>query len=368
MSYKSLKSSEYGLNQKPNLNDDEISIIIPSVPYHQQINGYYCGPAALEMIMDYYGPDIPQEEIAEVARTYIEFGGTYTWELRRAAHFSDLSYSNGLAIDGTIKGYSERKLGYISFDGNLNNASCLKYLIDCGYPLLVITSSDPSHTAYHFRVIIGYTLNPDGSIREFILNDPWCGPNYIMPYEYFVDLWTSHVNWTLFVSPWIINISYPHEINKNESFLISANITYPCPKYFDNSEYIATNCSATITLPTGFSLSQGENITKTLNNGTLQGGNSFLVQWNVTANSVDGDKYLTIQANGQINGSVRAYLIFEGYSYIDKIGGIQTVLIISNGQFPINIIIMISSITIVGLSIGLIIVILKRRRIKNKVE
>ncbi|MFX1438223.1 MAG: C39 family peptidase [Promethearchaeota archaeon] len=362
----SLNYSEIGLNQIQNLNDDELTVKIPSVPYHQQINGYYCGPAALEMIMDYYGPDIPQDEIAEVARTYIEYGGTFTWELLRAAKFSNLSYSKGITISGGIKGYSTRKLGYISFEAHLNNTSCLKDLIDCGYPLLVITESGPS--SYHFRVIIGYTLYSDGSIREFILNDPWIGPDYIMPYDYFVDLWTSHVNWTLFVSPWKVNISYPKEIKKNEYFLVTANITYPCPKYFDNSEYIASDCSATITLPSGLTLSQGENQTKTLNNGTLRGGNSVLVQWNVTANSVEGTKYLTIQANGLINGSVQAYGIFEAYSYIDKIGGSQTILILSNKESPMGMIITITSISLGGLTIGLSIILLKRRKTKKVVE
>ena len=46
-------------------------VIIPSVPYHSQIKDYYCGPASLEMVFDYYGPDISQYEIADAARTDI---------------------------------------------------------------------------------------------------------------------------------------------------------------------------------------------------------------------------------------------------------------------------------------------------------
>ena len=59
-------------NSEPlrDLNTANTQVLIQSVPMHYQINNYYCGPAALEMILDFYGPDIPQDEIAEVARTY----------------------------------------------------------------------------------------------------------------------------------------------------------------------------------------------------------------------------------------------------------------------------------------------------------
>jgi hypothetical protein len=39
------------------------------VPFHYQDIEYYCGPAALQMVFDYYGEDINQSEIADVART-----------------------------------------------------------------------------------------------------------------------------------------------------------------------------------------------------------------------------------------------------------------------------------------------------------
>ncbi len=55
-----------------------------SVPYHRQITNYYCGPASLEMVFDFYGPDIPQIEIADVARTSYMYGGTFTDDMRRA--------------------------------------------------------------------------------------------------------------------------------------------------------------------------------------------------------------------------------------------------------------------------------------------
>ncbi len=42
---------------------------ITGVPQHKQINGLDCGPAALEIMFDYWGVDINQKSIADVART-----------------------------------------------------------------------------------------------------------------------------------------------------------------------------------------------------------------------------------------------------------------------------------------------------------
>jgi hypothetical protein len=78
------------------------------VPFHYQDTDYYCGPACLEMVFDYYGEDINQSEIADVARTIGEpLYSTFTDELRRAAHFSNLSTSMGAEIpDYNITGYT----------------------------------------------------------------------------------------------------------------------------------------------------------------------------------------------------------------------------------------------------------------------
>jgi len=54
------------------------------IPFHYQVKTYYCGPAALKMIFNFYGENVSQFEIVDVGRTvpYV----TYTDELRRATH------------------------------------------------------------------------------------------------------------------------------------------------------------------------------------------------------------------------------------------------------------------------------------------
>lgn len=360
-----LEKDENFVNTQTKLRSNSNDCLILNVPWHYQINSYYCGPAALQMIFDYYGSNVPQEEIAEVARTYEEYDGTFTENLRRAAHFSELSYSLGLVIEGSINGYAKRKIGYVAFETNLNNTSYLRKLIDEGYPLLIITWSSPSQLGSHFRVVIGYKLNADNSIREFILNDPALGPNYYMPYQEFVDLWISHSNWTLFTCPWTIEILSPKRVRIGSNFSILAEIRYPCPEYFNNKEYIASNCIAGISLPKGFKLAPSENTTKTISNGSFQGGETTIVQWNVSSGSVNDRKKISIQVYGKISGRVPEYGILRKYSYNDNIGGIKSFRITIYGGFPVELI-MIDSIIGSVIVLGIVLLFIRKRIVMNK--
>ena len=136
-----------------------------SMPFHYQNNNYYCGPAALEMVFDYYGEDIPQTQIADVARTYPYV--TYTDELIRAAHFSNLSTSLGDEMSGNITGYSAREFGYAAFEQWGLTTDDLKTLINKGEPLIVLMWWTPSKVYGHYRVVVGYNET------HIIMHDPW---------------------------------------------------------------------------------------------------------------------------------------------------------------------------------------------------
>src|SRR3989304_1926453 len=66
---------------------------ITNVTQYKQMNGLMCGDAALETIFDFWGADINQKSIADVARS--SSIGTYTWDMVRTGHFSHLSAANG---------------------------------------------------------------------------------------------------------------------------------------------------------------------------------------------------------------------------------------------------------------------------------
>ena len=295
-----------------------------TVPFHYQDTYYYCGPASLEMVFDYYGEDINQSEIADVARTHPN--ETITDELRRAAHFSNISTSGGAEIpDKNITGYTLRKLGYAGFENHDMNLTQLKSYIDQDKPLILLMWYSGYHHSTHYRVVTGYNET------HIFLHDPWNkpewdsmygGPNIAFNYTYFLDLWSFWSNWTLYTSPWTISVSTPTYVKPETPFQINATIAYPqsLPNAPDN--YPASSCNATIALPTNgnLTLAQGETLKKRLGTGFLQAGANSTVSWMLMANSSTSCN-ITIEVEGLISGSVGTHSInYTAYDYSDRIG------------------------------------------------
>ncbi len=279
------------------------------VPYHYQINSYYCGPAALEMVFDYYGPDIPQTEIADVARTLAD--GTYTSDMVRAAQFSNLSTSVGAAMPESITGYTAREFGYAALENRGTTMDELKYLIAAGYPIIVLTT-------WHFRVAVGYTST------HIIFQDSLNGRNYSMTYALFDTSWDYSGHWALLVSPWRIQVSAPSKVPRGSNFNVTARIVYPAPYPFHQNVYPASSSNVTILLPHGLSLAQAETPTKIINTGILVAGGSATIRWDVAAEEV-GTQILGVEAFGKISGFA-SDLPYNRYSYFytDRIGGVTS--------------------------------------------
>ena len=276
-----------------------------SVPYHHQIRGYYCGPAALEMIFDFYGPDVHQLEIGEVARTTPD--GTFTFDMIRAAHFSNLSTSVGRALSGNITGYTARKLGYAAFEYWGMTMEELKSLIAEGYPIVVLTP-------WHYRVAVGYNST------YVTFQDSYWGEMLNMTYDDFLQQWTSQGSWGLFVSPWDVKVSIPRNVSPESVFNVTATITYPAPPPFSTTQYPASSSNATLTLPAGLSLVPGETATKTIGTGNLAAGESGTVSWMVKADSL-GAYTVFVEAEGEVSGFVPPLESYPQYDYEDRIGG-----------------------------------------------
>jgi hypothetical protein len=285
------------------------------------------------MVFDFYGPDVsPQDEIADAARTDVAYGGTYGDDMRRAAHFSDLSTSVGNEMPGSVTGYTARGLGYGAFEHYFSGIDALKPLIDTGYPITVLTAGDqasaddPSDEDSwgHFRVVIGY----DDALSEITMQDPLFGAGYTLSYTVFEDWWYSwSVRWGLFTQPWIVdtNAIIVDTLNPGEQFTVTTTVTYPCPSPFSTSDYPASTSQATIQLPAGLSLPAFETATKTLGTGTLTAGGSETVQWTVNADVAGVGYAISVEAEGQVSGSVSTHDANPGYSYDDRIGGADSV-------------------------------------------
>jgi len=304
-----------------------------TVPFHYQDTYYYCGPASLEMILDYYGEDINQSEIADVARTIGDpVDSTFTDELLRAAHFSNISTSGGEEIpDKNITGYTLRKLGYAAFEAQGMSLTQLKSYIDQDKPLILLMFYRIGSPYGHYRVVTGYNET------DVFLHDPWnnvtwggrySGPNLVFNYTYFLDLWSYYGYWALYTSPWTINVSTSTYFKPEAPFQINATITYPqaLPNAPDN--YPASLCNATITLPANanLTLAQGETLKKTLGTGSLNAGANCTVSWMLMANSSISCN-ITIEVEGLVSSSVGARYNYTAYNYSDRIGVIVNVTV-----------------------------------------
>jgi hypothetical protein len=289
-----------------------------NVPHSYQDNDYYCGPASLQMVFDYYGERIPQREIADVARTipYV----TYTDELRRSAHFSNMSTSTGTEMSTNITGYTLRTLGYAGFEEYAMTIDDLKTLLDRGFPVIVLMYYDVGGSG-HFRVAVGYDQT------HIILHDPWRkvpgmqygGPDVKMNFSTFSDLWDYSGHWGLLVFPWQVSLETPNEAIVDDTFTVNATVTYPSVYPFSLDPFPVSSPYATIILSNGLRLAEGASAT--LNLGDMRPNCTSSLCWNVTAEHA-GNLSITIEAGGIISGSVAEKPgVGPFYTYQDTIGG-----------------------------------------------
>ncbi len=352
------------------LHSASTEFIIPSVPHYYQTTNYYCGPGSLEMVYDFYGPDIPQLEIADVARADPSYG-CYTDDMRRATHFSRLSTSVGNEMAGSITGYTNRLIGYGAFEVLLPNVNYLVDIVGDGHPMVVLQWYDGSHSSGHFRVVIGYVRN--GGITELITHDPWftAGPNYRISYNTFIDLWAYSSNWALFICPWDVTVRCSSLVAINSTFTVRANVEYVLPASF-TPVYTASTSKATIQLPAGFSLAPGEMYTKNLNPANLPAGDTGTATWEVVADVLNSEDLISVNASGSVSGSVSPHsgvYSYPAYSYTDLIGGngSKLVKIVESLPKDENLLpIIIITTAIIGAVVISIVVVLIVRKAKRK--
>jgi predicted double-glycine peptidase len=300
-----------------------ISEVHLNVPFYYQEKDYYCGPAALQMVFNYYGENVSQFEIANVARTIGDpLYTTYADELRRAGQFSNMSTSRGDELPENITGYTLRSLGYAAFESQGMSLAALENFTGQGKPLILLMWYSSHHVSTHYRVVTGYNAT------HVFLHDPWNkplwngtygGPNLAFNNSQFLDLWSYYDNWALYVSPWRLNVSMPAYVRTGAPFQVESSIVYPAPPPGALDAYPASSCNASITLPANLSLANGEVQMKKIGTGSLDAGTNSIVRWTLIANSsVTGN--VSITADGMISGSVGPSGNYSAYVYSDRIG------------------------------------------------
>ncbi len=296
---------------------------IPDVPYHQQVTSYHCGPAAAEMVFDFWGPDIDQVDIGHVANCQ-SGQGSYANDIRRSGHFSQLSTA---IMNANLHGYDERAIGYgaltcwwsypnSSDPDYIDRYKDLKDLIANDYPILVLCYYDASHNSGHFRVIKGY----DDPSDVLIIHDPWYtapyqGPDVHFNQSFFVDdLWTQWYRWGTLMAPWQVNVLAPTTVVGGTEFTIEVTVTYHGLHPYGEQD-AAGSSNIEITLPPGFVLAAGE-MARIQLGGITTSGSTQLVSWQVVADISVGAGEFLFQADGLITDSSQSYP-----SYADLIGG-----------------------------------------------
>jgi hypothetical protein len=283
-------------------------------PYHYQITSWYCGPAALQMNMDYWGEEVGQHDIADVANDIVDYG-VYSGDIRRAAHFSGMSTC---LQNPALRGYAERQLGYACPDRGMSAypdpGKQLKRIVSAGQPAFTLTWFGQTHTAGHYRVVKGW----DDNLDVFVLDDPWysgypSGPDLLIDQTLFVDdLWVYSDRWCMSARPWTLELELPGAVSQGDTFYVDLKVVYPGPAGLSGI-HTCTSCEATIGLPAGLVLGGGSS---TVSLADMASGDSTTVTWEVIAQGGAGEYGIAFQAQGLVRESSNSYS-----SYTDSIGG-----------------------------------------------
>ncbi|MFZ3148646.1 MAG: C39 family peptidase [Methanothrix sp.] len=313
------------------------SHMIATVPWHQQMNGLFCGEGVLEGVYDYYGADIDQKEIADVARS--SSTGTWSFDMVRAGHFSSMSSAQGRFFphEAPSAGYLEKALGYASFPYSSDQfwLGDLKGLIAADTPVILLMTYEPNGGGGHYRTAIGY----DDAKGIIYFSDPWGRDLKHQTNNTGITAWTyeelqsgwnytaqgeSHPYWGMVMMPWNVSIKTSGSLKPGSTATVTADVTYPCPMPFNSSLYPAKDAVAVITLPDGMSLdSSGSR--KIL--GDMSAGSTARATWKAKIDENVSGKTITVQAQGKVSGQVPEArwtgmsVSYPAYSYTDAIGG-----------------------------------------------
>ncbi len=138
---------------------------------------HYCGPASLAMVLNYWGLNLTQDEVAKEV----------------------FNPSTNLTYIGDMVRYP-RELGFFSRDF-IGSIETIKYYIALDIPVIVLQKYSLKYPVGHYRVVIGY----DDERKVMKVVDP-AGGFIDINYTLFALLWKpgttfTVINWTLVIYP-----------------------------------------------------------------------------------------------------------------------------------------------------------------------
>lgn len=144
---------------------------IPSVPFLKQ-KGDWCGPASLASVLNYWGKNVSQEEIAE---------GIYLSSIHGTLTFDLVRYPTMLGLWAS------------SYKGNSTD---LKEKVSRNLPIIVLQKVAPPFPIYHYLVVIGYD-----ETHKLIIAHSGRREGLLIPYRRFMRSWAEADCWTLVICP-----------------------------------------------------------------------------------------------------------------------------------------------------------------------
>lgn len=144
---------------------------IPEVPFVEQKDDF-CGPASLAMVMNFYGVNVSQEEIAKEIYSP-ELKGTLSMEL---------------VLYPIKKGFEAEM-----YNGNLDD---LKQKVRAMFPLIVSVKEREDTDRTHYMVVWGYD-----DISKQIIAHSGRKERVVMGYDAFIEIWKSADFLTVWMYP-----------------------------------------------------------------------------------------------------------------------------------------------------------------------
>lgn len=141
------------------------------LPFYHQRTGYTCGPAALQIVFEYFSVHVSQTRLAKEARTNALTGTDHEHMIKAATDHDFFCYVNDDADFDEVVGFLKKKLP------------------------VIVHFIEPSDNEGHYAVVAGV----EG--KTLILHDPWNGKGFRMDQEEFMKRWHDgnnvHKQWLM---------------------------------------------------------------------------------------------------------------------------------------------------------------------------
>jgi hypothetical protein len=304
------------------------------LPYYAQETGESGGVAALRMAMAYYGYPIDESEFIRVARTsYLWWNtGTNGWDMLRAAHFSHDSSSYH---DVTLKGYTGKWFGFDSAAGVIMAAyhndtredvlSTIKELLLKDVVLLfAMWYAGDQDFVREVRVLQGF----DDRTNELVFADSWGNPTWRTSYEDLFEYWWLNggqpAYWIQGVFPWQISLLVT-SISGTDYARVNATVETNVPEWwrswpdFESWREVSgvdrcylSDTRIELSLPSGFSLLEGQSVTDFEYNSDGNAEISWLIEH---PSEVHESDTLEVEVFGYMNGRSPTYGPYKDVIY-----------------------------------------------------